>query len=304
MFVEQRRVTLYSLLRSKELYNNHMIHLHSKSNASANAAESGTTEEKLDQIIQQYQEIEETDTEKAGQQRLAFLQALRQEPELLQQADYSHFLASEVDPEDLAELEWESPYQMMLFSESLYQSRFDDQEIAERIDHHACLLLRYALYQYEKEGELEKMFKLLRLAPSSLLQQDRELSRMQARANAYEIRRVRHNRRFLYGYLIVQVVLVLFVFPYLFINAENGRLQNQVEQLADVELGDEGYQLITFSEGVYWSIITAGSIGYGDVTPTTTTGRVIAGTLGIMGVITVGILAGLVLDWITPRRIT
>lgn len=32
-----------------------------------------------------------------------------------------------------------------------------------------------------------------------------------------------------------------------------------------------------------------------------TTSRIIA--LGTMGVITVGILAGLVLDWITPRRI-
>jgi len=99
------------------------------------------------------------------------------------------------------------------------------------------------------------------------------------------------------------VALVLVVFPYLFINAENGRLQNEVEELANVELGDEGYQLLTFSEGMYWAIITASSIGYGDVTPTTTTGRVIAGTLGTMGVITVGILAGLVLDWITPRRI-
>jgi hypothetical protein len=102
----------------------------------------------------------------------------------------------------------------------------------------------------------------------------------------------------------LQVILVLFVFPYLFINAENGQLQRQVEQLADVELGDEGYQMIPYSEGVYWSVITAGSIGYGDVTPKTTTGRIIAGMLGTMGVVTVGILAGLVLDWITPRRIT
>jgi hypothetical protein len=64
-----------------------------------------------------------------------------------------------------------------------------------------------------------------------------------------------------------------------------------------------GTSCLTFSEGMYWAVITASSIGYGDVTPTTTTGRMIAGTLGTMGVITVGILAGLVLDWITPRRI-
>lgn len=57
------------------------------------------------------------------------------------------------------------------------------------------------------------MFRLLRLAPSYLLRQDAELGRLHYRANAYEIRRVRRSRRILYGYLIVQVILVLFVFP-------------------------------------------------------------------------------------------
>ena len=206
-------------------------------------------------------------------------------------------------PEDLAKLEWESPTHMMDFSESLYHSRFSDSETAKMLNQHASKLLHKALYQYEKEGEMEKLFRLLRLAPTYLLRDDPELGRLLYRANAYEIRRIRRSRRFLFVYLIVQVVFVLFIFPYLFINAENGRLQRQVEQLADVELGDEGYRLITYSEGVYWSVITASSIGYGDVTPRTTTGRMIAGTLGTMGVITVGILAGLVLDWITPRRI-
>jgi len=219
-----------------------MIHLHKRSDAANGSGDSAKTKEQLTEIVQQYEEVNETDTDKAGDLRLAFLQTLRDESELLRQPEYSHFLAHAIEPEDFAALEWESPHQMMLFSESLYQSHIDDREVAAQIDRHATLLLRRALYQYEKEGELEKMFKLLRLAPSYLLRQDRELSRLQSRANAYEIRRVRHNRRFLYGYLVVQVVLVLFVFPYLFINAENGRLQRQVEELADVELGDEGYQ--------------------------------------------------------------
>jgi hypothetical protein len=32
-------------------------------------------------------------------------------------------------------------------------------------------------------------------------------------------------------------------------------------------------------------------------------GRIIAATLGIMGVITIGVIAGLILNWITPRRL-
>ncbi|MBK8901621.1 MAG: two pore domain potassium channel family protein [Anaerolineaceae bacterium] len=255
------------------------------------------------EIIARYDEEAEGDPATAESLRRAFLMAIREEPTLLREQPISHFLAQRIMPEDLAGLEWESPTQMMKFSESLYHSRFGDQETAQMLNQHASVLLNEALHQYEKEGEMEKLFRLLRLAPSYLLRQDVELGRLLYRANAYEVRRVRRNRRFLYVYLIIQVILVLGVFPYLFINAENGRLQRQVEQLADVELGDEGYQLITFSEGVYWAVITAGSIGYGDITPNTTTGRIIAGTLGTMGVITVGILAGLILDWITPRRI-
>lgn len=257
----------------------------------------------LTDIIEQYEQIDKTDTETGVSLRHTFLQTVKDEPHLLSHQAISDFLARVIEPEDVAELEWESPNHMQLFSESLYASQFNDKELAQQLNQHASVLLHRALHQYEQEGEMEKMFRLLRLAPSYLLRQDAELGRLHYRANAYEIRRVRRSRRILYGYLIVQVILVLFVFPYLFINAENGRLQRQVEQLADVNLGDDGYQLVSFSEGVYWSVITAGSIGYGDVTPTTTTGRIIAGTLGTMGVITVGILAGLVLDWMTPRRI-
>jgi voltage-gated potassium channel len=52
-----------------------------------------------------------------------------------------------------------------------------------------------------------------------------------------------------------------------------------------------------------WSLITAASIGYGDVTPHTGIGKGIAAALGIMGVITVGVIAGLILNWISPRTI-
>ncbi len=267
-------------------------------------AASETPKETVPALIEQYQLLDEMESETAVQLRRSFLTAIKEQPQLLEQRENAHFLASEIEPEEIAKLEWESPDHMMQFSESLYHSRFEDDQFASQLNQHAIILLRHALYQYEKEGEMEKMFRLLRLAPSYLLRQNDELSRLQYRANSYEIRRVRRSRRFLYGYLIVQAFLVLIIFPYLFINAENGKLQSQVEELTDVQLGDEGYQLISYSEGLYWAIVTASSIGYGDVTPTTTTGRIIAGTLGTMGVITVGILAGLVLDWITPRRIS
>jgi hypothetical protein len=266
--------------------------------------ESATRREHIQDIIERYEMLAEKESETAVDLRQQFLHALREEPDLLQDMEVSDFLATAVEPDDFADQTWESPQHMMDFGESLYRFRYTNKDMAGKFTKHARFLLRRALYTYEQAGELEKMFQLLRLAPSALIHDDEELSRMLYRANAYELRRVSHRRRFLYGYLALNVILVLFVFPYLFINAENGRLQREVEQLTDVEIGDEGYQLVTYSEGVYWAVITAGSIGYGDITPRTTTGRFIAGTLGTMGVITEGIIAGLALDWITPRRIT
>ena len=257
----------------------------------------------LNQIIELYEHLDDKKSETAVALRRSFLKGLKTNPVRLNQREIASFLVQQIDPEEIAELEWESPSHMMRFSESLYHSPIEDEQFATQLDHHASILLRHALYQYEQKGEMEKMFRLMRLAPSYLLRQNEELSRLQYRANTYEIKRVRRSRRFLYGYLILQILLVLFVFPFLFINAENGKLQRQVEALADVNIGDDGYQLLDYSEGLYWSVITASSIGYGDITPTTTTGRIIAAFLGTMGVITVGILAGLVLDWISPRRI-
>lgn len=281
-----------------------MTEAHKQNTSSSNESSGSNHASRVTEIIEQYDGLEELEEETAVELSQEFLQIIQENPALLKQRQYSHFLARHIEPETVAAMEWESPNHMVIFSESLYHSRFEDEELAQKLNQHARILLRHALQEYEKEGELEKLFRLLRLAPSYLLRQDDELSRLHYRANTYEVHRVRRSRRFLHGYLIIQVILVLFIFPYLFINAENQRLQNQVEQLADVELGDQGYQTITYPEGVYWSVITAASIGYGDITPTTNTGRIIASILGTMGVVTVGILAGLVLDWITPRHIT
>ena len=235
--------------------------------------------------------------------RHAFLFILKDEPTLLHEDVFTTFLTEQVEPEDFLELEWEAVESTASFFESLYSFRLPNNEVADRIQAHLQNLLRHALHEYEKSGEQEKMFQLMRLAPDHIIMADPELRRLRHRTYAYEFHRVQRHRRGLYVYLVVQAIFVLFIFPFLFVNAENRRLQREVEQLTDIELGDEGYQTVTYAKAVYWSIITASSIGYGDVTPKTTTGRIIAATLGTMGVVTVGVFAGLVLDWLSPRRI-
>lgn len=233
--------------------------------------------------------------------RHAFVSAVRDSPALLDREAIAKFLAQSVQPEDFDTLQWEATDHMIEFCEVLYGFRFPTEAITERVREHVRLLLRRALQQHEEQDELEEMFRLLRIAPTAPLMNDVELMRLRHVARAYEIHRIRRNRRWLYAYLAVQALLVLWIFPLLFINAENGQIQRQVEELADVKLGDEGYIAYTFTEGLYWSTITAGSIGYGDITPRTTTGRILASILGTMGVITIGVMAGLILQLITPR---
>lgn len=241
--------------------------------------------------------------EESEEIRHAFLFLLKDEPGLLHKEEFSGFLAEQVEPEDFLELEWDAVEHTVTFFESLYSFRFNNHDAAERIQQYLQNLLRHALHQFEQQGEHEKMFQLLRLAPAHVIMGDVELLRLRHRAYAYEMHRVQRHRRALYIYLVAQAMLVLFVFPILFINAENRRLERIVEDLTDVEIGDEGYQPLSYADAVYWSIITASSIGYGDVTPETNIGRIIAAILGSIGVVTVGIFAGLVLDWLSPRRI-
>ena len=79
-------------------------------------------------------------------------------------------------------------------------------------------------------------------------------------------------------------------------------IQDEAQKLG-VDLPKEGRRFFSYADGLYWSLITAASIGYGDITPQTSVSRVIAATLGIMGVITIGVIAGLILNWITARSI-
>ncbi len=50
----------------------------------------------------------------------------------------------------------------------------------------------------------------------------------------------------------------------------------------------------TLPDGMWWSIVTITTVGYGDLTPVTGVGKVVAGTLMVIGMITLALFAGIV----------
>jgi hypothetical protein len=259
----------------------------------------------LQELLDLYDHLSKQQEAAAPQVRQAFLQVLGHSPrdlvDLQKSQHVTCFLAEQVEPEDFLGLTWQTPDQVLTYCELLYSFPFENDTQAEHIRAHVRTLLTQALLVFERQGDLEKLFTLLQLAPATSMLEDHELQRLHSRAYVYEQRRVQRTRRLLYGYLLVQALLIVLVFPLLFINAENGALQDQIEQAAGVELAEEGRRYFRYSDGLYWALITAASIGYGDITPQTNVGRIIAATLGVFGVVTVGVIAGLILNWISPR---
>ncbi len=62
--------------------------------------------------------------------------------------------------------------------------------------------------------------------------------------------------------------------------------------LAEYNVQPEKFSSIP--ETMWWSIITLTTVGYGDVSPVTTVGKIIAAITSIMGVMTVALLTGIV----------
>lgn len=259
--------------------------------------------EVLDDVLVAYERLPSKESDEARELRRRFLERLDPDVDDERRSRYGRFLATEIQPGDLDVIQFDDPAQAVRVLEILHRFPHDDEDQAARVRAHGEHLLRSALLRFERRDDLEGMFDLLRVAPPALTR-DPELVRLRNRARLYEERRVRRRRRWLYVYLAVQALLVTVVFPLLFINAENGRLQAEIEQAVDVDVEPStARQDLSFRDGLYWSIITAASIGYGDITPRTAAGRGIAATLGTMGVVTIGVMAGLVLAWISPRRL-
>lgn len=254
---------------------------------------------RLEELVELYNTVDDKDTVEARQVRQAFLFMLAAGPHLSDLENFVDFFIEAVHHDDFQEIQWGTPERYFYLIQFLYTLRAKLQ--ADEVAQYIHKLIHHALRSFEEKQQYHKMIELLQLVSLPFEVNDQELLQLRSHAYVHEMHRVRRFRRLLYGYLLLQALFIVFIFPLLFINAENGLIEATIEEATDVELAEEQYQYFSYMDGLYWALITAASIGYGDITPVTTVGRVIAATLGIMGVITIGILAGLILDRLTPR---
>lgn len=257
----------------------------------------------LHDLIRAHDAVVDRDEAAAEELRKVFLFGMRDVPTVLDDPALRSFVTHCLTPDLFAKVKWESPEQVIGIAEILYAFRFQDELAPEQIDEYVRELLRNALRSFEREGAPDKMFALLQQAPILSTMMDGELLRFRNQVYLYEVRRVQRTRRVLYGYLALTVVLTLVVFPFLFIHYENGTIRAAIEETANVDLPSESRQNLSYFDGVYWAVITAASIGYGDIVPVTLGGKILSLILGSMGVISIGVLAGLILNLVTPRSL-
>lgn len=67
--------------------------------------------------------------------------------------------------------------------------------------------------------------------------------------------------------------------------------------MLDVEQGAPGAIVENFGDAIWWAMVTVTTVGYGDVYPVTTEGRVIAGALMVVGISVLGAVTATAASW-------
>jgi voltage-gated potassium channel len=61
--------------------------------------------------------------------------------------------------------------------------------------------------------------------------------------------------------------------------------------------------LATFGDGLWWALVTATTVGYGDISPVTPQGRAVAAVLMLVGIGTIGMLTGSIATYFLQHRV-
>ncbi|WP_198587137.1 potassium channel family protein [Glycomyces xiaoerkulensis] len=71
--------------------------------------------------------------------------------------------------------------------------------------------------------------------------------------------------------------------------------------ILDSEQHADGSQITSFGDALWWSVVTASTVGYGDMVPQTTGGRIVASMLMFAAIGLVGLVSGSLASWFVDR---
>ncbi|CAN3128748.1 potassium channel family protein [Mycobacterium sp. smrl_JER01] len=69
----------------------------------------------------------------------------------------------------------------------------------------------------------------------------------------------------------------------------------------DAERHAPGAEITSFGDALWWAMTTVTTVGYGDLAPVTTTGRVVAALLMVGGISLLGVVTATLASWIVQR---
>jgi voltage-gated potassium channel len=69
----------------------------------------------------------------------------------------------------------------------------------------------------------------------------------------------------------------------------------------DVEQSAPDAKILTFGDALWWAITTITTVGYGDMYPVTSTGRMVAAALMMSGIAVLGVVTASIASWLVQR---
>jgi hypothetical protein len=187
---------------------------------------------------------------------------------------------------DVPEIGWRSAGEVVAAVESMLEVSDGDHS-----PHAIHELVKHAAIGFVRDRKHEHAFELLSSTRLPFDCADAKLFGVHTALRRYEQKRIARRRRRV-TYLLVGVLAYLFcVSPTVFVHLENP--QRIAHDLS----------VLDWSEGLYWSVLTSTTVGYGDIVPYTPYGRMLALFNALLGVLLMGVVAGLILSALSPRRL-
>ena len=72
--------------------------------------------------------------------------------------------------------------------------------------------------------------------------------------------------------------------------------------LAEYYVERRAGSMTSFGDSLWWAIVTATTVGYGDLSPVTTEGRIIAVALMLVGIGVIGVFTATVASWFVEQE--